>query len=267
MTQAQPSATPEFRRVAQRLRDDVTGGVYAPGQRLPAAADLAERLGTNRSVTERAIRLAAAEGLLTTRKGSGAYVARILKRIPRRAAAPLGRQDGGEADGTREAVEAELRDMGLAPRYFPTVSTERAPQDFAALLGVKRSGKNALVRETRVFAVPVDAQPTDPGTPVELIRTYLPLDIAAGTALEQPGAAPLDIRGRLAELGHRPTEFTETIDVRPPLDDEAQFLGLDTDNRVVQLTHSATAGDRTVEISVSVFPAHLWSFSYRWTAS
>ncbi|MGI5353566.1 GntR family transcriptional regulator [Streptomyces sp. CA-250714] len=262
-----PSATVEFRRVAQRLRDAVTGGTYEPGSRLPAAADLAEHLGCTRSAVERAVRVAAAEGLVTTRKGSGAYVSRLLKRITRQTTGLLRAGGDGEADGFGEALEAELRALGLVARHFPDVRTERAPQDLAALLGLKRSGQNVLVRDTRTFAVAAGAAPTDPGTPVQLAVTYLPLDIARHTALEDPDPGPRGVRGLLADLGHRPTDFSETIDVRPPREDEAAALEIDPDNRVIQLTRTAATADRAVEVTVSVLPAHLWSLSYRWTTA
>ncbi|OEJ20895.1 GntR family transcriptional regulator [Streptomyces subrutilus] len=266
MTEARPSATSEFRRVAQLLRDGIGDGTYPRGERLPAAAVLAGDLGTNRGTVERAVRTVAAEGLLTTRKGSGAFVSRILERITRRSGALLDKQSGGEADGTREAVDAELRTMGLVARRFPSVRTERPPQDVALLLGRKQSAKQALACETRVYAAAAEAPPADPGTPVELICTYLPLDIAGGTALEHHDPGPMGVRGRLAKLGHRPTEFVETVLVRAPSDEEAEFLGIDVDNRVIHLTQTAWAGGRVVAVTVTVLPASLWSLSYQWTA-
>ncbi|MEV0875831.1 GntR family transcriptional regulator [Streptomyces sp. NPDC049950] len=265
MTQ-HPSATPEFRHVAQRLRDAVTGGTYEPGSRLPAAAELADHLGCTRSAVERAVRVAAAEGLVTTRKGSGAYVSRLLKRITRRTDFLLRSGPDGEADGSDDALEAELRTLGLVARHFPDVRTERAPQDLAAPLGLKRHGQ-VLVRETRTFAVAAGSAPADPGTPVQLAFAYLPLDIARHTDLEHPNLGPRGVQGLLAELGHRPTDFSETVDVRPPHEHEAAALEIDADNRVIQLIRTAATADRTVAVTVSVLPAHLWSLSYRWTTT
>jgi len=265
MTQAPSPASVEFRRVAQQLRDDVHGGTYQPGERLPSAAELANQMGSNRSAVERAIRLVASEGLVTTRKGSGAFVSRILKRVTRHTTGLLRKRSSPEADANREALEAQLQGMGLVPRYFLNVRKEQAPEVVTELLGLKRSGENVLVREERVYAAAADASPTDPGTPVQLTTTYLPLDIAGGTALEHQDPGPLGVHGRLAELGHRPSEFTETIEVRPPRDDEAEFLEIDADNRVVQLTQTSAAAGRIVEIALCVLPAHLWSFSYQWT--
>ena len=89
-----------------------------------------------------------------------------------------------------------------------------APADVADLLGVEE-GAPVLARRRRMYANDI---------PVQLATSYLPLDIAAGTDLASTDPGPESIYSRLADLGHAPDAYTETARVRPPDDDEAQFL-------------------------------------------
>jgi len=57
------------------LRSEITAGRFAPSARLPAEQELATQLGVSRPVVREAISQLRADGVLVTRKGSGAYVA------------------------------------------------------------------------------------------------------------------------------------------------------------------------------------------------
>jgi DNA-binding FadR family transcriptional regulator len=61
-------------RVADLLRDKIRDDDLAPGTRLPSEQAMAEHFGVSRTVVREAIALLKADGLLETRKGSGAYV-------------------------------------------------------------------------------------------------------------------------------------------------------------------------------------------------
>ena len=61
--------------IADALRGDLAEGRYAPGDRLPTEAALAERFGVNRHTVRHGISLLVEEGLVRTRRGSGAFVA------------------------------------------------------------------------------------------------------------------------------------------------------------------------------------------------
>ena len=75
------------------------------------------------------------------------------------------------------------------------------------------------------------------------------------------------IYSRLADLGHAPDTYTETARVRPPDDDEAQFLRMDPDQRVVAIQRTTrTAAGRIVEVNQITFPAHQWELVYEWSA-
>jgi len=61
-------------RIADALRADIAAGRFAAGARLPAEAALGETFGVSRPIVREAIAQLKADGVLVTRKGSGAYV-------------------------------------------------------------------------------------------------------------------------------------------------------------------------------------------------
>lgn len=64
--------------VRRQIEDLILRGILRPGERLPAERDLAERLGVSRPSLREAVAELSAAGLLTSRAGSGIYVAEVL---------------------------------------------------------------------------------------------------------------------------------------------------------------------------------------------
>lgn len=67
--------TPIWQAIADALRSDLAEGRYAPGDKLPTEAALAERFGVNRHTVRHGISALVEEGLVRTRRGAGAFVA------------------------------------------------------------------------------------------------------------------------------------------------------------------------------------------------
>lgn len=61
--------------IARRLSDEIGAGNFAPGDRLPTEAALAESFGVSRNVVREAIARLKYDGLVETRQGLGAFVA------------------------------------------------------------------------------------------------------------------------------------------------------------------------------------------------
>lgn len=70
-----PTKTPIWQAIANALRSDLAEGRYAPGDKLPTEAALAERFGVNRHTVRHGLSSLVDEGLVRTRRGSGAFVA------------------------------------------------------------------------------------------------------------------------------------------------------------------------------------------------
>ncbi len=61
--------------LAQRLEQDIAQGHYAPGEKLPSEQQLATTYGVSRPIVREAIGRLKHDGLITSRQGSGAFVA------------------------------------------------------------------------------------------------------------------------------------------------------------------------------------------------
>jgi DNA-binding FadR family transcriptional regulator len=96
-------------KVLARLSADIRGGRLAPGDRLPTEQELTSSMGVSRTVVREAVAALRADGLVVTRRGSGAYVADNPAASPFRIAAPqLGRlSDVLDVMELRLAVEVE----------------------------------------------------------------------------------------------------------------------------------------------------------------
>lgn len=162
-------AIPEFLRVAAVLRSRIRERFYTAGQRLPAAPALAEELDSNRSAVERAVRMLSAEGLLTTKQGSGAYAPHIVDKLLWEGTT---RHRPAGADGTRaqDSFGAQLRARGLAPREITNDRGEIPPADVAAALAVD-ADKELRVHEVFAYAAATATAPDDLGTPIRITRT------------------------------------------------------------------------------------------------
>ena len=79
-------------QVIARLANDIRSGRLVPGARLPTEQALSSALGVSRTVVREAVAALRADGLVVTRRGSGAYVADNPTASPfRLAASQLGR--------------------------------------------------------------------------------------------------------------------------------------------------------------------------------
>jgi GntR family transcriptional repressor for pyruvate dehydrogenase complex len=68
--------------VTGRLKKEIGAGRLAPGTRLPTEQELMAAMGVSRTVVREAVAALRADGLITTRQGSGAYVAADVSRVP-----------------------------------------------------------------------------------------------------------------------------------------------------------------------------------------
>jgi DNA-binding FadR family transcriptional regulator len=68
--------------VIGRLKKEISAGRLVPGTRLPTEQELMGAMGVSRTVVREAVAALRADGLVTTRQGSGAYVAADVSRVP-----------------------------------------------------------------------------------------------------------------------------------------------------------------------------------------
>ena len=68
--------------VIARIKKEIGAGRLAPGARLPTEQELMTAMGVSRTVVREAVAALRADGLITTRQGSGAYVSADVSRVP-----------------------------------------------------------------------------------------------------------------------------------------------------------------------------------------
>ena len=82
------------------------------------------------------------------------------------------------------------------------------------------------------------------GRPIETAVSYIPLDLAEGTAITELDTGPGGIYARLEEAGHELAQFTEEVTARMPTADERRRLELGGGMPVLVVVRTAydTAG-------------------------
>lgn len=100
-------------KVLVRLSAEIRGGRLAPGDRLPTEHELTSTMGVSRTVVREAVAALRADGLVVTRRGSGAYVADNPTGPFRLAASQLG-QLGDVLDVMELRLAVEVEAAGFA---------------------------------------------------------------------------------------------------------------------------------------------------------
>jgi DNA-binding FadR family transcriptional regulator len=134
-------------KVLAWLSAEIRGGRLAPGDRLPTEQELTSTMGVSRTVVREAVAALRADGLVVTRRGSGAYVADNPTASPFRiAASPLGRLgDVLNVMELRLAVEVEAAGFAAERRNRKQVGVVKA-----ALRSIDRalkSGEGAVAED------------------------------------------------------------------------------------------------------------------------
>jgi GntR family transcriptional regulator / MocR family aminotransferase len=176
-------------QLADQVRDLVTGGVLAGGERLPSSRALAADLGTSRSVTAQAYEQLVAEGWLEGRHGSGTYVAPVGGNAPRRRARPASPPPG------RPLVRLDAGTPWIDPRHtaawrraWREVSTATPPRGYPDARGLPelREALAGHLARTRGLDCHPDEVVVTAGT-VDGLRQVLGVLPPGPVALEDPG--------------------------------------------------------------------------------
>ncbi|SIS56534.1 phosphonate metabolism transcriptional regulator PhnF [Paracoccus saliphilus] len=141
-----------WQSIADNLRAEIARGLWPPGTKLPAEAELAARFGVNRHTLRHATKVLADEGLLYSRRGAGVFVA----------ASPV---DYPLGDRVRFHRNIEL--AGKVPgRVLDAVMTRPSDAAEASALGLSTGDKVHVAEGVSM----VDFRP------VALFRTVFPAD-------------------------------------------------------------------------------------------
>lgn len=242
------SREPKYRAIADELRLAISSPEFDPDKPLDPERALSKRYDVSAATVRKAIALLRAEGLVDVRHGSGVYK-RTWKPILRDATKRLSAEQWGAGRAIWDAdVGDRLVTLGsLEVRY------DRAPSRVADLLGAE----DVLVRD-RTYLVDY--------RPVQLAVSYIPAEVARGTAIERRDSGPGGTFARLAEAGLAPVEFTETVRARTPSPDEQAKLRITAERPVAEIVRCAfTQTKRIIEVTSMVLDGEAyvmqWSFT------
>jgi len=225
-------APPKYAQVVAEIQKRIERGAYPPGTLLPSEHQLVQEFEVSRPTIVKALSLLRHDGWIDTQQGRGSSV--------------RGRPALADAERTRPARDVlELPETELAGQLVQA-GVKLAPPHVRALLGLE-AGARAFVRQRLL---------TDEGEPVELASVWLPLDLAAGTALSSPNLLEESIRHHLQERKKiRLDHAIEQITARHPSGEEAELLRIAPDAPVLSVIVTAyDAVGQAVQVADLVLP-------------
>jgi GntR family transcriptional regulator len=241
-------------RIAADLRDEIMSGDLAPGAKLPSTAQLKERFAASNATVQKALRLLKDERLVVGRPGAAVTVREHRQRTLRPAAylTPAGPDQ-------RYAWLTEAEKLGTRARSTLLEVTETTPpSDVVAALKLPEGG-TALLR-TQVLLLDDE--------PVELVKSYYPLDIARGTAMMGRRRIKGGTPKLLAELGYPPRLSVDRVSARVPTQEQYRTLRLPGDLPVLRTLRVVYSDDdRPIEATVMAKAGHLYELQYEVTPS
>ena len=243
---------PVYLRVLEDLRDQIRGGVLAPGARVPSRNGIIARYGVGETAAKHALQVLAAEGLIEARAGSGSYV----RQLP--AGAPL-EHDRLDFPGSPFGLADGPAGNGQPPRLAWEYQSQRvtAPAHVAQRLGLAE--RDHLVTRTR-YLMSAD------GAPVQLATSYEPATATVTGSLPRPEQgtfAGRSVAERMRAIGITVDQVVEEISVRPALSAESAALNLPASSPVLLIERSHRCGKRTVETGEIVIAADRFRLRYR----
>ncbi|MFE1174611.1 GntR family transcriptional regulator [Streptomyces sp. NPDC058773] len=239
-------------RIAADLRDEIMSGDLAPGAKLPSTMHLKERFDASSATVQKALQLLKEERLVVGRAGAAVTVREHRQQTMRPASfmAPA-----GPGERYRWLTEATNRG-GRAHSDLLEVTEAAPPSDAAAALNLPDGG-TALLRRQILF---IDDEP------VELVKSYYPLDLARGTAMMEHRRIKGGTPTLLAELGYPPRLSVDRVSARVPTQEQYEALRLPSDLPVLRTLRVVFSDDeRPIEVTIMVKAGHLHELQYEFT--
>lgn len=236
----------------------MTSGTFAyagdlePGAKLPSTTHLKERFDASGATVQKALQLLKDERLVVGRAGAAVTVREHRQQTMRPASfvAPA-----GAGEQYRWLAEATKRG-GRAHSELLEVTEVTPPSDAAEALGLPDGG-TALLRRQILF---IDDEP------VELVKSYYPLDLARGTAMTERRRIKGGTPTLLAELGYPPRLSVDRVSARVPTQEQYEALRLPGNLPVLRTLRVVYSdGERPIEATIMVKAGHLHELQYEFT--
>ncbi len=243
------AAEPLYRQIADDLRIKIESGDLAQGSQLATEVELKDQYNASRNTVRDAIKWLTTLGLVETRPGQGTFVVeKINPFVTTLTSDPQTGLGGGETD----VYLAEVRAGGRTPSESPVqVEIQQAGAVVADALRLD-DGADVVSRHYRRF---IDETPWSLQTsfyPMSLVvrgatRLGLPRDVDEGT-----------VAYLRATLGIKQAGYRDTIAVRAPDDNEAQFFKLPADGSISVFEIfriSFDEGGERFRLTITIYPA------------
>lgn len=238
------ATTSKTERIAEALRTEIAEGRIPPGARMPSEPALMEQYSAARGTVREAMKILANDGLVISETGLGWLVRQynpltwepgVFEHQGRRRDTPNNGQDAWAADVIAQG-RTPSQDVQVALVPALTVVAERLHVDPETTVVVRRRLRK------------VD------GTPWQLADSYYPEDVAAGTAIMEPGDTFVP-GGLMRSAGHAQVRFRDEIRARPPTREESARLQLPPATPIDQHIRTGyNEAGRPVRVIITIAP-------------
>jgi GntR family transcriptional regulator len=248
-----PATDPVYRRVLEDLRDQIRGGLLAPGARVPSRNAIMARYGVGETAAKHALQVLASEGLIEARAGSGSYV----RQLPRAARLEHDQMHVPGSPFGLAGAPGQGQPAGRAhsPRLSWEQQSDRVSPPAHIALRLRLADHGQPVTRTR-YLMSAD------GVPVQLATSYEPA-APAGGGHAPGGYTARGVVERMLAAGIAVDQVVEDISVRPALSAEATALGIAPGAPVLLIEREHRCGERVVEAAEIVIPAGRFRLRYR----
>lgn len=202
-----------YQEIADILRTQIRNGDYPPGATLPKQVEIAEDFGVNVNTVGLAVDQLQTEGLVVQQRSHGT---RVLDPNPPRLRI-VRHPQGKPCFRPFNAACTELGVKGEAE----VVSVEHLPADEIVAAALRVTPGTEVVRRLNQMRI---VAPAANARIVQVQATWLPLRIAQGTPLDEPGKTEGGVHLALTELGYIARHAEEVVSARRASKEEATEL-------------------------------------------
>ncbi|WP_100475690.1 GntR family transcriptional regulator [Mycobacteroides abscessus] len=249
------SGVAPFRQIAGILREEITSGRLAPGEKLASEPEMVEHFQVSKTTWRNALDELRHEGLVVSARGLGVFVRKQapVRRLSSDRFSRRYREEGNAA------FSAEAKNSGFDAGVDNVVVRREQPNAVIAQALKVAPDSEVVVRSRRYLA---------DGRPVQTAVSYIPAAFAEGTAIEQENTGPGGIYSRLEESGHVLAAFSEEVRARMPAPEERQALDIDAGIPVLTVSRIAYDTDGVpVEVCDHVMVADAYVLDYNFPAN
>lgn len=239
-SQLSEAAGPRWQQIADRLREGISTGHFAPGEHLPSESELNRLFGVSRTTARAALDQLRHEGLISRQSGRGSIVKTPYVEQPL---------------ATLSSFSADMAARGLTAGYeTQQVAMRRGPAEVSDAFGLP-TGASLLHVRRRLLA---------DGSIIGLSRSWLSPAVVGNAVV--PSATELDHRSLYrwleSDCGERICRGTETIEAANADTRLAEALETRAGNAVlIARRRACNAQGRLIEYAVIAYRSDRYRFT------